>query len=122
MESTSAQSVWFVLGLATSAAAFIMLVFVANTLLSPRNPSTAKNEPYECGMPQAGAPWTRVNVRFSALAVIFVLFGAEAVLLFAVAPAIRGSWPALAEVGLFAAFLALGLLYAWRKGALQWRL
>ncbi len=122
MGTTSAQSVWFVVGLATSAAAFIMLVFAVNALLSPRRPTLEKNEPYECGMPQAGAPWTRVNIRFSALAVLFVLFDAEAVLLFAVAPALRGSWLGLIEVAVFVAFLALGLMYAWRKGALQWRL
>lgn len=117
-----AQSVWFVLGLATSAAAFLMMVFAVNALLAPRRPTPDKNEPYECGMPQAGAPWTRINLKFSVLAILFVLFDAEAVLLFAVAPGLRGSWLGLIEVAAFASFLALGLLYAWRKGALQWRL
>ncbi len=121
MQGVSAQSVWFVLGLVTSGVAFIMLVFGLNALLSPRNPTAEKVEPYECGMDQAGSPRAAVNLRFSTIAIIFVLFDAEAVLLFAMAPALRGHLAAIVEVGLFVAFLALGLAYAWRKGALEWR-
>ncbi len=111
----------FVVGLITAGAGFIGIVFALNALLSPRNPTPDKQEPYECGMDQAGQPWAPVRIRFSTIAMLFVLFDAEAVLLFAVAPSLRGSWVAVAEVGAFTLFLALGLLYAWRKGALQWR-
>jgi NADH-quinone oxidoreductase subunit A len=51
-----------------------------------------------------------------------VLFDAEAVLLFAVASKLRGSFTALIEVGVFVLFLGFGLAYAWRKGALEWRM
>lgn len=121
MQEVPAQSVLFVFGLATAAAAFIMLVFVVNTLLSPRNPGPEKDSPYECGMPQAGSPWVPVRLRFSQIAILFVLFDAEAILLFAVAPSLRGSLVGVIEVGVFAAFLTLGLAYAWAKGALDWR-
>lgn len=121
MQGASAQSLLFVLGLATAATAFIGVVFVANALLSPRNPSAAKELPFECGMEQAGRPWSAQRLRFSTIAMLFVLFDAEAVLLFAVASRLRGNLIALVEVGAFVAFLALGLVYAWRKGALEWR-
>ncbi len=121
MQEAATQSVLFVLGLITSAAAFIMLIFGINALLSPRNPNDEKNAPYECGMNQAGSPWVPVRVRFSTIALLFVLFDAEAVLLFAVAPSLRGSVAGLIEVAVFASALALGLVYAWRKGALEWR-
>jgi len=121
VQATATQSVLFVLGLITSAAAFIMLIFGINALLSPRNPNDDKNAPYECGMDQAGPPWVPVRIRFSTIALLFVLFDAEAVLLFAVAPSLRGSVAGLIEVAVFTASLALGLVYAWRKGALQWR-
>lgn len=121
MQGGTAQNVMFVLGLATSAAAFILLVFGLNALLSPRNPTEEKNLPYECGMEQAGTPNVPVRLRFATIAVLFVLFDAEAVLLFAVAPALRRSLLGLLEVAVFAALLALGLVYAWRKGALEWR-
>ncbi len=122
MEAVAADNVLFALGLVVSGAAFIALVFGANHLLSPRRPTDEKLTPYECGMPQAGTPWASVNIRFSTLAVLFVLFDAEAILLFAVAPTLRGSWIGMLEVAVFTAFLALGLMYAWSKGALQWRL
>jgi NADH-quinone oxidoreductase subunit A len=120
MLDASTQSVLFVLGFVVAAVAFITLVFAANALLSPRKPTTEKNLPYECGMEQAGTPWAPVRMRFSTLAVLFVIFDAEAVLLYAVATRVKGSVAGLIEVGLFVAFLAVGLVYAWRKGALEW--
>jgi NADH-quinone oxidoreductase subunit A len=121
MQGDFAQGILFVLGLATAATAFILVVFLANALLSPRNPSPAKDSPFECGMEQAGEPWAAPRLRFSTIAAIFVLFDAEAVLLFAVATGLRGNLTALIEVGAFVAFLGVGLAYAWRKGALEWR-
>lgn len=121
MQEAYAQALLFVLGLATAATAFILVVFVANTLLSPRNPSADKNSPFECGMPQAGEPWASPRLRFSGIAMLFVLFDAEAALLFAVATGLRGNPVAAAEIGVFVLFLAFGLAYAWRKGALEWR-
>ena len=121
MQGAFAQGVLFVLGLATAATAFILVVFLANILLSPRNPNPSKDSPFECGMEQAGEPWAPPRMRFSTIAMLFVLFDAEAVLLFAVASGLRGSLVALAEVGGFVLFLAFGLAYAWRKGALEWR-
>ena len=121
MQGAYAQAILFVLGLAASSAAFIGVVFVANALLSPRNPSFEKGTPFECGMEQAGEPWASPRLRFSTIAMLFVLFDAEAVLLFAVASALRGNPLAALEVGVFVVFLGFGLLYAWRKGALEWR-
>jgi len=112
---------WFVIGVVVAAAAFIGIVFGANALLSPRRPNPSKELPYECGLDQAGQPWSAFRMRFSTIAVLLVLFDAEAILLFAVASRLRGSLLALVEVGVFVAFLGVGLAYAWRKGALDWR-
>lgn len=120
MQSGS-SGVLFVLGASIAAAGFILVVFLANALLSPRKPSALKVEPYESGMEQAGHPWAIVRLRFAAIAMIFVLFDAESALLLSVVAALRGSWVAAVEIGAFAAFLAFGLFYAWRKGALEWR-
>jgi len=122
MQGADAQALLFVLGLAVAATAFILVVFLANSLLSPRNPSAGKGAPFECGMEQAGEPWSAPRLRFSTVAMLFVLFDAEAALLFAVATALRGNPIAALEIGAFVAFLAFGLVYAWRKGALEWRL
>lgn len=119
--SGSTQGLLFVAGVIASTAGFIGVVFVANKILSPRNPSPGKNAPFECGMEQAGSPWSPHRMRFSTVAMLFVIFDAEAVLMFAVVSRLRGSVLAVIEVAVFTAFLALGLIYAWRKGALEWR-
>lgn len=120
MEGYGALSVAFVVGFATAAAAFIGVVFLANAVLSPRAPSAAKDAPYECGMEQAGQPWAPWRLRFGEIAMLFVLFDAEGVLLFSVASKLRGSPAVFFEIFAFVGFLALGLLYAWKKGALEW--
>jgi NADH-quinone oxidoreductase subunit A len=55
------------------------------------------------------------------IALLLVIFDAEAAMLFAVAGGLRGSPAGVAAVGIFVGLLSLGLLYAWRKGVLQWR-
>ncbi len=92
-----------------------------SALLGRKRRSLVKDDPYECGVPQIGETRTEFNVRFFIIAMLFVLFDIEAVLL---APwAIRyvdlGA-EGLAEVGVFLVVLGFGLLYAWRKGALDW--
>lgn len=121
MQGVATESLMFFLGLVTVAIAFIGVVFLANRLLAPSSPNPGKLEPFECGLDQAGQPWAASRMRFSTIAMLFVLFDAEAILLFAVASRLRGSWIAMLEVGVFVAFLAFGLMYAWKKGALEWR-
>lgn len=119
--ASTPQGVLFLIGAAVAAVAFIGVVFGLNAVLSPRNPTVEKLEPYECGMPQAGRPHVRFPLRYAAVAVLFVIFDAEALLLFAVAVKVKGSLAGGAAALGFAALLAVGLLYAWRKGALAWR-
>lgn len=92
-----------------------------SSLLGRKRRSIVKDDPYECGVPQLGETRTEFNVRFFIIAMLFVLFDIEAVLL---APyAIRYldlGVEGLAEVGVFIVVLGFGLLYAWRKGALDW--
>ncbi len=117
---SSPERVLFAVGLAIGPVLFLLALITANSLLSPKSPNAVKSSNYECGIPQASSPWLPVNVRFADIALLFVLFDAETALLFAVAPAVRGSVVGVIEVAAFAAFLAFGLLYAWRKGALKW--
>jgi NADH-quinone oxidoreductase subunit A len=121
MQLSSADGLLFVIGFAAAATAFVGAVFLVNSLLSPRKPTAEKNAPFECGLDPAGQPWSAQRLRFSTVAMLLVLFDAEAVLLFAVVTRVRSSVLALAEVGAFVVFLAAGLAYAWAKGALEWR-
>lgn len=120
MEGLQTSGVAFVIGAGGAAAGFIAIVFALNRLIAPRNPSVEKGAPFECGLDPAGHPLAAQRLRFSTLAMLFVLFDAEAVLLFAVAPGLRGTVAGLLETGVFVLFLAAGLAYAWLKGALEW--
>jgi NADH-quinone oxidoreductase subunit A len=117
---SGADGMLFVLGLAAGPVVFLMALFRLNALLAPRRPRAVKADAYECGIPQAGSPWRAANVRFSTVALLFVIFDAETVLLFAVAPLVRESLTGALAVAGFVAFLALGLAYAWKKGGLVW--
>lgn len=121
MSAASAQAVLLLIGALIAAVSFVGLVFGANALLSPRNPTPEKLEPYECGMPPAGDPHVRLPIRYAAVAVLFVIFDVEAVLLFAVASKIHGSLGGGLAVLAFSSMLGLGLAYAWKTGALKWR-
>lgn len=121
MEGPYADSVLFVIGSAAAAVVFILVVLAANAFLSPRLPTAEKVEPYECGMPQAGRPWAPVRMRFTAIALLLVVFDAKAAMLFSVASGLRGNTDGVIAAAIFVGFLGVGLLYAWRKGVLTWR-
>jgi NADH:ubiquinone oxidoreductase subunit 3 (subunit A) len=90
-------------------------------LLRPKKPNPAKNATYECGMETIGDTWVQFKAQYYLYALIFVVFDVEAVFIFpwAVAYHKLGLY-ALVEMILFVAILVGGLLYAWRKGALEW--
>ncbi len=90
--------------------------------LRPKKPNPIKNSTYECGMETIGDTWVQFKAQYYLYALIFVVFDVEVVFLFpwAVAYNKLGLY-ALVEMALFIAILLGGLLYAWRKGALEWR-
>ena len=91
-------------------------------LLRPKKPNPAKNATYECGMETIGATWVQFKAQYYLYALIFVVFDVEAVFIFPWAVAYgKLELYALTEMILFVAILAGGLMYAWRKGALEWR-
>lgn len=98
----------------------IVTVLIA-WFLRPKKPNPAKQETYESGMQTIGDTWVRFKVQYYIYALIFVVFDIEAVFLFPFAVALN-QLPlyALMWVIIFILLLFDGLLYAWRKGALQW--
>ena len=91
-------------------------------LLRPKKPNPIKAETYECGVEAIGDAWVQFRAQYYIYALVFVVFDIEAVFLFpwAVAYDKLGLW-ALGEAFLFLAILTVGLVYAWRKGALSWQ-
>lgn len=103
--------------------AFLLMgvALFAASLLRPRKPSQAKLETYECGMETVGDAWVQFRVQYYIFALIFVLFDVGGVLLFPFAVAFNVvPLYAVLVVTVFLGMLMTALLYAWRKGALQW--
>ena len=95
-------------------------------LLAPSNPHPAKLTTYECGEPPSGSAWINFNIRFYLIALVFVIFDVELAFVYPVVTVFR-SWiargqggAALVEIGLFIGILAVGLVYVWVKGDLEW--
>jgi NADH-quinone oxidoreductase subunit A len=96
-------------------------VFTLTTLLGPKNMTPEKAIPYESGSETTGARHIRLSVKFYLTAILFVVFDIEAVFLYPWASLFRElGWFGFIEMLLFLAILGVTLVYAWRKGALQW--
>ncbi len=93
----------------------------ASFLLAPRNPTKIKQSAYECGEETIGPSSINFNVAYYLFAILFVIFDVEAAFLFPWAVVFRElGIIGLIEVVLFILVLVVGLMYAWKKGALQW--
>ena len=65
--------------------------------------------------------WVRFHVRYYTFALLFIAFDMEMAYMYPWAVVIRDlGWFAFAEMGFFLTILGLGILYAWREGALRW--
>ena len=96
---------------------------IGTRLLAPFSESRQKRISYECGMLPAGAPVRRqFHIRFYLFAILFLIFDVEAVFLFPWAVTfVDVGKAAFYEMVLFILILGGGLVYAWKKGVLQWR-
>ena len=80
-----------------------------------------KDSPYECGMAPTGTARERFSVKFYLVAIVFILFDIEAVFLYPWAAMFRElGWFGFVEMVSFIVILTITLIYAWRKGALEW--
>ena len=115
---------WGVVGLLVLiGSGFVVTAFLANRLLRPSAPTPAKLLTYECGVDPVGSGWAQMHVRYYVYAYLYVVFAVDAVYLFPwatvyAAPGYGAT--TLVEMGVFIGFLAVGLLYAWRRGVLRW--
>lgn len=111
------------LGLGAFLCAFMMGL---GALVRPSNPERVKLTTYECGETVEGSSWINFNIRFYVVALVFVIFDVEVAFVYPVVTVFR-DWIeqgrglfALVEIALFVAVLAVGLVYVWRKGDLEW--
>lgn len=88
----------------------------------PRKSNPAKTSTYECGMETIGKTWVQFNFRYYFFAILFVAFDVLTVFLYPWAANLKGlGLVGLIAVGIFFGILMVGYIYAWRKGALEWK-
>ena len=109
----------FVLLLGTGVA-FAILRFVGD-LLQPPGTSAPQRVPFAGGRPPEVHAWSRYHVRYYAMALLFLAFDMEMVFMYPWAVVfVQEGTKAFAEMLMFIVILVLGILYAWREGALEW--
>lgn len=87
----------------------------------PQAPDPIKESTFECGVETEGTAWVQFNFRYYYYALLFVIFDVEAVFLYPWAVSIEGAAVAgFVAVVTFITILTIGLIYAWRKNALEW--
>ena len=106
----------------------VMLIGLSH-LLAPRKPTPLKDSPYESGMPPLGTAHERFSVKFYLVAMLFIIFDIETVFLIPwgtiyLSGGAGTGGPStgflLAEMLVFMLILAVGYVYVWKRGALQW--
>jgi NADH-quinone oxidoreductase subunit A len=103
-----------------------VLLIGLSHLLAPRKPTALKDTPYESGMPPLGNAHERFSVKFYLVAMLFIVFDIETVFLIPWGTIFWGGsgGPStgflLVEMLVFMLILAVGYVYVWKRGALQW--
>ena len=101
--------------------AFVFLPMGVSRLTGAHKPTAEKLTEYECGFPAFEDSRSQFDVRFYLVAILFIIFDLEAAFLFPWAVSLKEiGWMGWGAMMVFLAELALGLAYAWKKGALEW--
>ena len=108
IQSTTLMTTALITGLGLVAAALIIAA-----LISPKSYSKQKGKAYECGIPTRGESMMQFKVGYYLFAILFLMFDVETVFLF--------PWAVICKTLGTAGLVSVGLAYAWRKGALEWK-
>ena len=105
-----------------TAVVMVVAALAIAAIIAPASFNLQKGEPYECGIPTRGTSWMQFKVGYYLFAILFLMFDVETVLLFPWATSVRElGTDGLICVLFFIVILILGLAYAWKKGALEWK-
>jgi NADH-quinone oxidoreductase subunit A len=100
---------------------FVFAPMMISRLTGAHQPTAEKLTEYECGFPAFEGSRAQFDVRFYLVAILFIIFDLEAAFLFPWAVSLRETgWAGWGAMMIFLAELGLGLVYAWKKGALEW--
>ena len=105
-----------------TAIALVGIALGVARIVSPRSYNRQKGEAYDCGIPTRGRSWMQFKAGYYLFAILFLMFDVEAVFLFPWAVTVQDAGiDGLINILFFMVILILGLAYAWRKGALEWK-
>jgi NADH-quinone oxidoreductase subunit A len=114
-------------GFGLPAIGMIGVAWVAQKMLGFYRPNPVKTQPYECGMKPIQEAHVQFDVRYYLYALLFILFDIEVVFIVPwlmasdeVSATLKCPWFGPLELAIFMFILVTGLVYAWKKGALQW--
>ncbi len=116
------QNEWLYIGLFVIVGALVpAAAIVVSWIISPKKPNAIKQSTYECGMETVGDNWVQFKAQYYVFALVFLVFDVETVFLFPWAVSL-GKLPLFAVIEgiVFILILLAGLVYAWRKGTLEW--
>jgi NADH-quinone oxidoreductase subunit A len=103
------------------ASVLALVLSFASALLGPSKPSLVKDQPFECGSLSSGSAYQQFGVKFYVVALLFIVFDVEAVFLYPWAVLFKElGWSGYTAMGVFVFTVAMGLVYVWKKGALDW--
>ena len=94
---------------------------VLNFILSPKNPDPEKLSAYECGFEPFNDSRMEFDIRFYLVAILFIIFDLEIAFLFPWAISLGNiGILGFTSMMIFLFILAVGFVYEWKKGALDW--
>ena len=122
MVSLSISNATLAIAAALTGIALVALALWLAGLLSPRSFNPQKGEAYECGIPTRGESMAQFKVGYYLFAILFLMFDVETVFLYPWAVRVHElGTSGLTAIAVFFGIIVLGLVYAWRKGALEWK-
>nr|YP_009668400.1 NADH-plastoquinone oxidoreductase subunit 3 [Calypogeia fissa]QCW59175.1 NADH-plastoquinone oxidoreductase subunit 3 [Calypogeia fissa] len=100
---------------------FVIVILSISKLITPENKGPEKLTTYESGIEPTGGARIQFQIRYYMFALVFVVFDVETVFLYPWAMSFyEFGIVSFIEVSIFISILIIGLIYAWRKGALEW--
>ncbi len=101
---------------------FVTINSVLGNVIGRNRAPRSQGDPYECGLPSDVRENFRFGISFYLVAMLFILFDIETILLYPVALQLDafGTF-ALIETVVFIVLLLIAYVYVWRRGALEWR-
>jgi NADH-quinone oxidoreductase subunit A len=122
LESYGFVGLFIIVALGFAAVMILLPVALRFLKVVPHHPTKVKNATFECGMETIGKTWVQFNFHYYFYALLFVALDILVVFIYPWATQIRQlGYSGLFVILFFIAIVLVGYLYAWKKGALEWK-